>query len=99
MCGISCILSLQHAQHNLQPTTNGQTNGHTNGYTNGHVNGYKTSKSSGDHVRDELTKEMHDSLDLINHRGPDSRGQWISPDNRVGPLMNPVPCGNGLLCT
>ncbi|KAK3207607.1 hypothetical protein GRF29_103g1550207, partial [Pseudopithomyces chartarum] len=26
---------------------------------------------------------LNKSLDLLNHRGPDSRGHWISPDNRV----------------
>lgn len=31
-------------------------------------------------------KQLDDSLELIKHRGPDSRGQWISPDNKVGTL-------------
>ncbi|KAB2570933.1 Asparagine synthetase (glutamine-hydrolyzing) 2 [Lasiodiplodia theobromae] len=34
--------------------------------------------------RDELSQELYASLEAIKHRGPDSRGQWISPDNRVG---------------
>jgi asparagine synthase (glutamine-hydrolysing) len=33
-----------------------------------------------------LAKQLDDSLELIKHRGPDSRGQWISPDNKVGTL-------------
>ncbi|KAF2090147.1 asparagine synthase [Saccharata proteae CBS 121410] len=30
-----------------------------------------------------LSRELDGSLELIKHRGPDSRGHWISPDNRV----------------
>ena len=39
-----------------------------------------------DHLAREtdLTREMKDSLQLINHRGPDSNGTWISPDQRIG---------------
>ncbi|OJD36739.1 asparagine synthase [Diplodia corticola] len=33
--------------------------------------------------RDKLSRELDASLEAIKHRGPDSRGQWISPDNRV----------------
>ncbi|KKY19459.1 putative asparagine synthase [Diplodia seriata] len=33
--------------------------------------------------RDKLSQELDASLEAIRHRGPDSRGQWISPDNRV----------------
>lgn len=29
-------------------------------------------------------KEIDDSLEIVKHRGPDARGQWISPDGRVG---------------
>ncbi|KAF2224845.1 hypothetical protein BDZ85DRAFT_317481 [Elsinoe ampelina] len=90
MCGISCILSLQHATHNVHHVPPA-TNGHTNGYTNGYTNGSKDTELDGDHSRDGLTKEINDSLDLIKHRGPDSRGHWISSDTRVGPLTNPVP--------
>jgi len=73
MCGISCILSLQNCTHNL-----GQTNGATNGSRGHPVNG--------DTSHDMLAKEMENSLDMIQHRGPDARGQWISEDKRVGPL-------------
>ncbi|KJK68381.1 Glutamine amidotransferase domain protein [Aspergillus parasiticus SU-1] len=31
-----------------------------------------------------LEKQLEDSLDLVNHRGPDARGRWFSPDYRVG---------------
>ena len=33
---------------------------------------------------DALTREMEDSLQLIKHRGPDSSGIWINPDQRIG---------------
>lgn len=36
------------------------------------------------HTRSELEQQMSNSLDIINHRGPDSRGIWISSDNNVG---------------
>ena len=32
----------------------------------------------------ELEAEMEASLELIKHRGPDSRGIWISKDGAVG---------------
>ncbi|PYI21695.1 asparagine synthetase [Aspergillus violaceofuscus CBS 115571] len=31
-----------------------------------------------------LASQINDSIDLVKHRGPDARGQWISPDTRVG---------------
>jgi asparagine synthase (glutamine-hydrolysing) len=31
-----------------------------------------------------LEKTLESSLDVIKHRGPDSRGHWISEDCRVG---------------
>ncbi|KAL1636238.1 hypothetical protein SLS56_001217 [Neofusicoccum ribis] len=33
--------------------------------------------------RSKLSQELDASLEAIKHRGPDSRGQWISPDNRI----------------
>ncbi|KAJ7244947.1 putative asparagine synthase [Mycena rebaudengoi] len=32
----------------------------------------------------DLEKCLEESLELIKHRGPDSRGTYLSPDNRVG---------------
>ncbi|KAL4782710.1 nucleophile aminohydrolase [Aspergillus varians] len=31
-----------------------------------------------------LSRQMDESLELVKHRGPDARGQWFSPDYRVG---------------
>ena len=31
-----------------------------------------------------LEEQLEESLDLVNHRGPDARGRWFSPDHRVG---------------
>ena len=39
--------------------------------------------------QDSLTREMEDSLQLIKHRGPDSRGIWVSPDQRIGSTSSP----------
>ena len=34
----------------------------------------------------ETSERLSNSLGQIKHRGPDSQGQWISHDGRVGPL-------------
>ncbi len=34
----------------------------------------------------ETSERLTNSLERIKHRGPDSQGQWISHDGRVGPL-------------
>ncbi|KAL4865802.1 hypothetical protein BDV12DRAFT_199771 [Aspergillus spectabilis] len=31
-----------------------------------------------------LGRQMDERLELVKHRGPDARGQWFSPDHRVG---------------
>ncbi|KAJ7151764.1 putative asparagine synthase [Mycena crocata] len=33
---------------------------------------------------DEVEHQLHASLEIIKHRGPDSRGTYVSPDARVG---------------
>lgn len=37
----------------------------------------------------ETSQRLTTSLEQIRHRGPDSQGQWISHDGRVGPLPLP----------
>lgn len=74
MCGISVIVALENQTHELAKIPNGDM-------PNG-VNGVDIKK---DHEAAKLAKELDDSLDIIAHRGPDSRGQWISDDKRVGP--------------
>lgn len=32
----------------------------------------------------DLSSRLENALQTIQHRGPDSQGQWISPDGRVG---------------
>lgn len=73
MCGISCILALQHSHHKLPNIAN----------LNKPIPGVQT---NGDTDHTKLALELDASLDQIKHRGPDSRGQWISNDKRVGPL-------------
>ena len=41
---------------------------------------YKTPRS-----REDISRRLNNGLHEIRHRGPDSQGQWISPDGRVGP--------------
>lgn len=73
MCGISCILSLQHSHHHLRDCGT-------------LPNGLEGIELNEDADYNKLAKEVDESLDMIKHRGPDARGQWISGDKRVGPL-------------
>ncbi|KAJ0420252.1 nucleophile aminohydrolase [Aspergillus carlsbadensis] len=36
------------------------------------------------HEREQLEREIDKSLEIVQHRGPDASGKWISHDNRVG---------------
>ncbi|OQO14973.1 hypothetical protein B0A48_00355 [Cryoendolithus antarcticus] len=67
MCGISCILALRG-----HDTTYHQANGHI--HTNGDTHALE---------RKKIVTELNESLDKIQHRGPDARGHWLSDDNRV----------------
>lgn len=80
MCGISCILQVKPAaklneQSNGMPVVNGVDHELPDGP---HPNGTKS----------ELATQLNASLDCIEHRGPDSRGQWVSEDERVGKLTS-----------
>ncbi|KAK6430307.1 hypothetical protein LTR95_013543, partial [Oleoguttula sp. CCFEE 5521] len=66
MCGISCILALRG-----HDTTYHQANGHI--HTNGDTHTLE---------RKKIVTELNESLDKIQHRGPDARGHWLSDDNR-----------------
>jgi len=86
MCGISSILVLVSPNQNGEPV-------HPDKLTNGHGRS-KGSKIQGmelnGHAKhDAIARELDASLSQINHRGPDSRGQWISKDNRIGPPFPP----------
>ncbi|KAF2839927.1 glutamine-hydrolyzing asparagine synthase [Patellaria atrata CBS 101060] len=73
--------------------TNEETNGHTNGYANGHIqahtNGYTNGITNGynngniDDTNSTLRSQLQASIDILNHRGPDESGIWISPSNEV----------------
>lgn len=73
MCGISCVFGLK--AHSPQPHQQ-QPNGYTNGDTQAQE-------------RKMLLRDLDQSLEKIKHRGPDSRGHWLSEDNRVGTLVVP----------
>ncbi|KAL2864017.1 asparagine synthetase B family protein [Aspergillus lucknowensis] len=34
--------------------------------------------------REQIEQEIHNSLDIVKHRGPDASGKWINSGNRVG---------------
>jgi len=74
MCGISVIVALEGNTHDLSKQPNGV-------YPDG-VDGVDIHE---DKNAAKLARELDESLDMIVHRGPDSRGQWISDDKRVGP--------------
>lgn len=40
---------------------------------------------------ENLEEALDNSLDTVQHRGPDARGQWISPDRLVGERFCPLP--------
>ena len=88
MCGITCVLALTPTP---SPTTQrlasrSPANDHTNG-----VNGHHNPKKTNEHARAALFTELTASMKQIRHRGPDSEGQWISDDNRVGTLTSFTP--------
>lgn len=80
MCGISCILQVEPAaklneKSNGFPVVNGVDHELPDGpQTNG--------------TKSKLATQLNASLDCIEHRGPDSRGQWVSEDERVGKLTS-----------
>lgn len=49
----------------------------------GHLRGKDVNAANGD-IKSKISQELDRSLEMIAHRGPDSQGQWISEDNRVG---------------
>lgn len=73
MCGISCIVALQNSHHQSKHS--------------GSAEAIEGIELNGDPQHNKLAKELDESLEMIKHRGPDSRGQWISEDKRVGPLI------------
>lgn len=83
MCGISVIVALHGQNQHLKPVSP-QENDYTQS-PHEHVNAKE--------AESRLAKELNDSLELIKHRGPDDRGQWISPDRRVGPRSIPPVSG------
>jgi asparagine synthase (glutamine-hydrolysing) len=47
------------------------------------VNGGSGCKQCGNDAH-KVERQMEESLDIVNHRGPDARGRWFSPDHQVG---------------
>ena len=72
MCGISVIVAFQ------GPVDPVRQNAKTDSTAVNHDGSRSSSMNA------KIKKELDESLDRIAHRGPDARGQWISPDNRIG---------------
>ena len=73
MCGISVVVALQQRKSHSRDSE-GES----------HFPYVKNTKSQMDDVGLQMSEELDKSLDILAHRGPDSRGQWISEDNQVG---------------
>jgi asparagine synthase (glutamine-hydrolysing) len=93
MCGISCIVAFR--EHTKKPV---RLSSFQSSVTSKDVatlaHGSALHNPFGDippHSiqRDDVQQALDASLDEIQHRGPDSRGHWISDDNRVGMLAIP----------
>jgi asparagine synthase (glutamine-hydrolysing) len=93
MCGISCIVAFR--EHTKKPV---RLSSFQSSVTSKDVatlaHGSALHNPFGDippHSiqRDDAQQALDASLDEIQHRGPDSRGHWISDDNRVGMLAIP----------
>jgi len=77
MCGISVIVALQGQTHQFPESASSPI-------PNG-VDIHLGKDPKHDAYAAKLSRELDDSLKVIDHRGPDSRGQWISDCKRVGP--------------
>ena len=47
----------------------------------------RTELAPADKKHSKLEREVDESLELVKHRGPDARGQWISSDERIGMII------------
>ncbi|KAI5867879.1 asparagine synthase [Durotheca rogersii] len=68
---------------------NGHANGvdgthPANGYANGYANGVNGKHISNGNTSEALAKQLQAAVDIINHRGPDESGVWVSDDGSVG---------------
>lgn len=73
MCGISTLVVLSHP--------NAEQNGDF--FNNSHHGGPEPTSHP---AKQRLQDEMHESLDIIKHRGPDASGVWVSDDERIGTM-------------
>jgi asparagine synthase (glutamine-hydrolysing) len=84
MCGITASIALPgggangYANGYINGHTNDQNNDHINALSNVHKNGYTDCSPTRN-----LTAQIQASIDVLNHRGPDESGIWISSDDSV----------------
>ena len=78
MCGITAVLSLANPHSWSGIASHGPLDTGCKEESEVH-----RSQSSND-VAESLEDQINNSLDIIKHRGPDSHGNWISDDGRVG---------------
>lgn len=83
MCGITVIVALEGQTHKPKHSAYGEAPKGVDAHHGIHP--------KDDAYAAKLAKEIDDSLKVIDHRGPDSRGSWISDDKRVGPPHHSLP--------
>ncbi|WPH03569.1 asparagine synthase [Acrodontium crateriforme] len=81
MCGISTVFALTRRGYLHNPGQRKQR-ANDSGYNSTGTDSGSASPVS-QHKDDDLVTSLDNSLGQIKHRGPDSRGQWISDDGRI----------------
>ena len=71
MCGITAVVTLAGRQEAQAPEDH-DVRSSANIYANGHS------------PKETLSSQLMQSLESIQHRGPDSNGEWISTNGLVG---------------
>ncbi|KAI0386919.1 asparagine synthase [Hypomontagnella monticulosa] len=74
MCGIAATIALPPAAR-----VNGSSKA-----LNGHANGTNGTNGTNGNYKESIAKQLQAAVDLINHRGPDESGVWVSDDGSVG---------------
>ncbi|KAL2192302.1 hypothetical protein P885DRAFT_82341 [Corynascus similis CBS 632.67] len=85
MCGITASIALPEGK--LRSSTaayaDGQANGLPNGDSDNVNNEHLISHTNGASPKENIEKRLKYSIDILNHRGPDESGTWVSQDSSV----------------
>ena len=78
MCGITAVLTLANRHSEIRTASHGPLDTERKEESEVHRS------QSSNYVAGSLEDQINNSLEIIKHRGPDSHGDWISDDGRVG---------------